>query len=228
MSARRVFDRISIFASLDARQRDALFDMTHTRRLAAREVLCRKGEPGTTLYAVTKGRIKVGATGGDGRELVLNVMSPGDVIGEISLIDAEPRSATCVALEKSEVLTLHRRDLIPFLEKHPKAAIGVGAVLAAHVRRLSERAEDVSFLPLPSRMAKTLAAVAPSYDGGDGTAIDVKLSQQELADMIGATRESVNKWLRSWAEEGVVELGRGRVRIVDPERLAEIGTFTGL
>jgi len=228
MDPRRLFDEISIFAALEARERDELFHLTTTRRLAARDVLCRKGEPGSTLYAVTRGRLKVVSTGGDGREFVFNVMGPGDVIGEISLMDSNPRSATVVALEPCEVLVLHRRDLIPFFERNPKAAIQVGAVLAAHVRRLSERAEDVSFLPLPGRMAKTLAALALSYDGDDGEPPEIRLSQQDLADMIGATRESVNKWLRSWEGEGVVELARARVRVLDAEKLAEIGTYTGL
>lgn len=228
MDARGFFDRISIFEGLAAKERDQLFALTTTRRLAAREHLCRKGEPGTTLYAVTKGRLKVVAGGGDGREFVFNVMSPGDVIGEISLIDAHPRSATVVAIESSEVLTLQRRDLLPYLERHPKVAIGVGTVLAAHVRRLSEHAEDASFLPLPSRMAKTVAALARSYDGGDGAAPVIRLAQQDLADMLGATRESVNKWLRSWEQEGVVELMRGRLRVLDLDRLAEIGTSSGL
>jgi len=225
---RGLFDGISIFATLEPRERDELYRLTTTRRLAARDVLCRKGEPGSTLYAVTKGRLKVVSTGGDGKELVFNVMSPGDVIGEISLMDSNPRSATCVALEPCELLTLHRRDLIPFFERHPKTAIQVGVVLAALVRRLSERGEDASFLPLPNRMAKTVAALARSYDGGDGAPPEIRLSQQDLADMIGATRESVNKWLRSWEEEGLVELARARVRVLDVEKLAEIGTYTGL
>lgn len=228
MDPRRIFDEISIFAPLDAKERQALYELTTTKRLPTRGVLCRKGEPGSTLYAVTKGRLKVVATGRDGREFVFNVMSPGDVIGEISLMDANPRSATAIALEPCEVLTLHRRDLLPFFERHPLVAIQVGAVLAAHVRRLSERAEDASFLPLPSRMAKTLVALARSYDGGDGGPPVIRLSQQDLADMIGATRESVNKWLRTWEQEGMVELMRGRLRVLDADRLAQIGTYSGL
>ena len=228
MDPRSLFDAISIFAALGNRDRDELFRFTTTKRLAARETLCRKGDSGTTLYAVVKGRLKVVAAGGDGKEFVFNVMSRGDVIGEISLMDSNPRSATVVALEACELLTLHRRDLLPFLERHPKATIRLAAVLADHVRRLSEHAEDASFLPLPSRMAKTLAVVAASYALPDGEPPEVRLSQQDLADMIGATRESVNKWLRAWEEDGVVELGRARVRVLDMVVLEAIGTYSGL
>lgn len=228
MDARAVFDGISIVGALGDDERAALYRLTRRKQLATRELLCRKGEQGDTLYAVVSGRLKVLATGASGREYVFNVMQPGDTIGEIALMDTGTRSASVEALEPCELLALHRRDLLPFLEKNPKAAIEMASVLARLVRRLSEQAADTSFLPLSTRMAKKLHALASSDEGPTDAATEVRLSQQELADMLGATRESVNKWLRTWEGEGIIELSRSRVRVLDRDALEAIGRSTSL
>jgi len=227
MDRRELLSSISIFSSLGQREFDSLMDVTTTKRVEAREVLFRKGDPGNQLYGVLSGHLKVMATGKDGKEIVFGVMSPGDVIGEIAVVDQEPRSATVVGLERSDLLTLHRRELIPFLESHPKAAIQLAAILANRLRRLSEHAEDAIFLPLPARMAKTLLALAGSYDAEPGSTagIDIKLAQQDLGDMVGTSRESVNKQLRAWEEEQIVELKRSHIILLDRDALEEISDF---
>lgn len=224
MDRRDLLVRVSIFADLGERELDALLDVTATRRLAAKEVLCRKGEPGNQLYGVLSGRIKVMAGGRDGKEFVFGVMGPGDVIGEIAVVDSGPRSATMIALEQCELLTLHRRELIPFLERHPRVAIQLASVMARHVRRLSTFAEDSHFLPLPSRMAKALLALAGSYrqEGPPSVSVDIPLAQQDLADMVGTTRESVNKQLRTWEDEAILRLKRARIIVEDPDALEAI------
>jgi len=225
---RRLLESVPIFSSLGEPEIDALLAATTTRRLAAKELLFRKGDPGHQLYGVLSGRLKVVSTGRDGRELVFGVMAPGDVIGEIALMDSNPRSATVVALETSELLVLHRRDLLPYLERHPQVAIHLAAVLAARVRRLSDHAEDAIFLPLPARMAKTVLALAQRHGAGGGALAEIRLSQQDLADMVGTTRESVNKQLRTWSAEGLVELRRARLRILDREALEDVADFSGV
>jgi CRP-like cAMP-binding protein len=224
MDRRALLSRVPIFASLGEREMDALLAITATRRLGAKETLFRKGDPASQLYGVLSGRLKVMAAGKDGKELVFDVMAPGDVIGEIALMDPGPRSASVVALERSELLTLHRRELFPFLERHPKLALQLAGVLARRVRRLSTYAEDSVFLPLPARMAKTLLALAASYGEGAaaGAPVDIPLAQQDLADMVGTTRESVNKQLRAWEAEGLVGLKRARVIVLDRGALEAI------
>jgi CRP-like cAMP-binding protein len=227
MDRRALLSRVPIFASLGEREMDALLAITATRRLGAKETLFRKGDPASQLYGVLSGRLKVMAAGKDGKELVFDVMAPGDVIGEIALMDPGPRSASVVALERSELLTLHRRELFPFLERHPKLALQLAGVLARRVRRLSTYAEDSVFLPLPARMAKTLLALAASYGegaaaGAPGAPVDIPLAQQDLADMVGTTRESVNKQLRAWEAEGLVGLKRARVIVLDRGALEAI------
>lgn len=224
---RQILASIPIFAGLSESELDSLLEVTTTKRLAAKDVLFRKGDPGNQLYAVLKGRLKILATGADGKEVVFGIDGPGKVIGEIALMDSNPRSATVVAMEACELLTLHRRDLIPFLEKHPKVTIELAGVLAARLRKLSEHTEDALFLTLPSRLAKTLLQLSATYgqETGDGLLINVRLPQQDLADLVGTTRESVNKQLRSWEEEGLVKLERTRITILERDGLEQSAAF---
>lgn len=216
---RRVLANVSVFAGLDAAALDALMAITSTRRLRSGEVLFRKGAEGTQLYGVLRGRLRISAAGEDGREMVFGFSEPGEVIGEIAILDSNPRSATVTALSECELLTLDRRDLLPFLERHPMVAIHLARVLAGRLRRLSELAEDALLRDLPVRLAKKLVALA---DGGSGDATEVRISQQQLGELVGTSRESVNKQLRSWADDGIVETLRGGVRIVDRASLEAI------
>jgi len=221
LDRRRLLANVSIFSSLDERALDALVRATSTRRLDAGEVLFRKGDQGRQLYGVLSGRLKVSAAGGDGKEIVFNVCDPGEVIGEIALLDSNPRSATIVALEPSELLVLDRRDFLPFLERHPRVAIELAELLAARLRRLSEVAEDSVLLALRARLAKKLVGLAARYGQRtpDGIEIDLPLSQQEIGDMVGTSRESINKQLRAWTVEGLIASARGRITLRDPAAL---------
>jgi CRP/FNR family transcriptional regulator, cyclic AMP receptor protein len=221
---RELLRNVSIFSSLDERELDLLIQATTSRKLKAKEVLFRKGDPGNQLFGILSGSLKVTVVGADGKDVVFSLMRPGEVIGEIALLDGEPRSATVVAVEATNLVTLHRRDFVPFLEKHPQAAIGLATVLAALVRRLSERAEDRQTMPLPARIAKRLLALAQEHGKRPivGGPVEVRLPQQDLADLVGTTRESVNKHLRIWEEAGIVRLGRGRVVLEQPKLLEEI------
>jgi CRP/FNR family cyclic AMP-dependent transcriptional regulator len=230
MDRRRLLGSVSIFSSLDEKQLDLLLGATTTKRLAPKEILFRKGDPGNQLYGILSGSLKVMATGSDGKDVMFTLMGRGEVIGEISLLDSGERSATVVAVEQTELLTLHRRELIPFLESHPHAAIGLAGVLAARVRRLSERTEDRQTMPLAGRMAKRLISLSEQYGKHPivGGPVEVRLPQQDLADLVGTSRESVNKQLRAWEEEGIVQIGRGRVILKRPEALEAVIAMYGL
>ena len=133
---------IGILEGLSRRELDLLHGITGTKRLRAREVLFRKGDPGSALYGVLRGRLRVFSSGADAKEVVFRFLDAGDVVGEVALFDAQVRSATVEAVEPCELLTLQRRDLIPFLEQHPRVAIKLAAVLARSLRELSQRVED--------------------------------------------------------------------------------------
>jgi len=225
---RELLSRISIFAELSPREIDLLLEVTATKRLKEREVLFRKGDPGSQLYGVLKGRLRVSTAGAEGREVIFAYHGPGEVFGEIAVLDSHPRSATIVAAEPSELLTLHRRDLLPFFEEHPKVAISLAGILAARIRTLSEVMEDARFLSLESRLAKKLLHLARSYgrQTASGLRIELKLPQHELGELVGVSRESVNKQLRAWGQEGLVRFDRGYITILDSDGLDAVAHLT--
>lgn len=224
---RRLLSHVSLFSLLDEADLDELLKLTTTRRLGEGEILFRKGDPGRQLYGVLEGRLKIYSSGADGREVVFGLSDPGDVTGEIALLDSEPRSATVVALEPTELLMLDRRDFLPFLQRHPSVAIRLAEILAERLRRLSELAEDSVLLALRARLAKKLVALARSYgrETGEGTRIELKLSQQALGDMVGTSRESINKQLRAWTQQGLVKSQRGFITLCGPSELESLARF---
>jgi CRP/FNR family cyclic AMP-dependent transcriptional regulator len=224
---REILKSISVFRDLTERDFEELVSITTTRRLAAKEVLFHKGDPGVQLYGVMRGRLKVSAAGADGKEVVFGLMGPGEVIGEIALLDSRPRSGTVAAMEEAELLSLHRRDLISFLERRPRVAIQLAEVLAGRLRRLSELMEDTLFRTLPSRLAKRLLSLAEAYGRRtpSGLVIDLKLPQHELGEMVGTSRESINKQLRAWVDEGLVRLEKGQIVLRDEDALQSLARF---
>lgn len=224
---RELLAGISIFSSLSDADLDRLVELTTVKKLRAKQTLLHKGDDAIALYGVMSGRLKASAAGADGKEVVFGLMDPGEVIGEIALLDSEPRSATVVAMEKSELLCLDRRDFLPFLERHPRVAIELAAVLASRLRRLSGVMEDTLFLTLPSRLAKKILALAQAYgrETDDGIVIQLKLPQHELGELVGTSRESINKQLRAWVEEGLVRVDRGYITVCQREGLEELARF---
>jgi CRP-like cAMP-binding protein len=225
---RALLAKVPVFADLAPRELDALAGLTHTRKLAAREVLFHKGDPVSQVYVVVRGRLRVLAQSADGTDVVFGILDPGEVVGEIALLAGGQRTASVLAIEPSELLGLDRRDFLALLRSRPQLSVRLLQVLAERLRRISEFVEDTVFLDLPTRLAKKLLALATSYgkplDAG-GVRIDVKLSQQELGTMVGTTRESINKQLRAWREQGIVTSERGFLVI---RRAAELERLAGL
>lgn len=212
---RELLAKLRLFAGLGPRELDALAAVARTRTLAAREELFHKGDAGREVYAVVQGTLKVLTTSEEGDDVVFNLLSPGDVIGEIAMLCDAERSASVIALSPCELLVLERRDLLAFLRGHPEASLQLMALLAERVRNLSQLVEDTLFLNLPVRLAKKLVAYAASHGERtpEGIRIALKLSQEEWGDLVGATRESVNKQMRAWTDQGLIRLDQGYVVI---------------
>lgn len=223
LDGRTMLSSIGIFEGLSKREVDALHAVTSTKRLRAHEVLFRKGDPGSALYAVLRGRLRVFTTSADAKEVVFRFLEAGDVLGEVALFDAQVRSATVESVEPSELLTLQRRDLLPFLDSHPRVAIKLAAILARSLRELSQRVEEELSLTIPMRLARKLLALTRSHgrpEPGGGTRIDQRLPQHVLGELVGATRESVNKQMRQWVTHGAIRLEGRYVIVVNPAVLA--------
>ena len=221
LDGRAMLGTIGVFEGLSRRELDLLHAITGTKRLRGREVLFRKGDPGSALYGVLRGRLRVFSSGHDAKEVVFRFLEPGDVLGEVALFDAQVRSATVEAVEACELLTLQRRDLLPFLEQHPRVAIKLAAVLARSLRELSQRVEDELSLTIPARLARKLLALLRTHGSevAGGVRIDQRLPQHILGELVGATRESVNKQMRAWTTDGVLRVERGFITVLDEEAL---------
>ncbi len=219
-----IFRKHPLFGQLTPDEIGRLMIYTRIKRYPAKATIFVKGAPGDGMMAVLTGRIKISTTSLDGREVVLNVISPGQVFGEIALLDGKDRTADAVAMTDCEVLVLDRRDFIPFLERHLDVCVRLMGVLCERLRRTSQQVEDLLFLDLPAHLAKILLSLAAT-DGRPitgGTRIDLKLSQRELGNMVGMTRESINKQLRIWQKNGLLALDKGSVVIKNIEKLRQI------
>ena len=226
---REILARVPLFAGLGPREIEALAAVTRAQTVAARDELFHKGDAGTQVYAVVEGTLKVVTTSDEGDDVVLNLLGPGAVIGEVAVLCNAERSASVVALTECQLLAIERRDLLAFLRSHPDASLALMSVLAQRLRSLSELVEDTLFLNLPVRLAKKLVALGQSHGQRtpEGLRIDLKLSQGEWGDLVGATRESINKQLRAWSDAGLVRLEKGYLVIRRPERLASLAEASG-
>jgi CRP-like cAMP-binding protein len=216
--------RVWIFQGLVPEELAQLAALARPRQFKARETIVEKGDAARQLYVLLRGRAKVATRGVDGSDTGLNVMGPGEVFGEIGILDGQPRSATVSTLEECEMAVLEVEAFRDFLAAHPTVGVKLLAVLAGRVRDLTTRLEDRAFLEVPARLAKQLLWLAENHGerSGSGVQIEVRLSQQELGDLIGATRESVNKYLGEWARSGVLRQGRDRMEIFDVDALRRI------
>ncbi|VUX46946.1 Transcriptional regulator, Crp/Fnr family [Candidatus Defluviicoccus seviourii] len=209
---------------LTAAELDQLARMAITRLCRPNEAVFLKGDPGNSMMAVVHGRVRICSYSSEGREVILNVINPGEVFGEIALIDGGSRTADAFAMDATELVVLSRRDFLPFLERNPQVCIKLLEVLCERLRATSAQVEDFFFLDLRSRLAKRLLAAADhaANNGAGGDPGTVRLSQHMLASMIGTSREAVNKQLRAWEEAGLIALKRGAVKIINRQRLEEI------
>lgn len=226
---RQLLRKVPLFAGLAAEQIEALVDATTTRRLAAREELFHKGDPAAQVYVVASGRLKVVSASAGGDEVLLAILDEGEVVGELPMLTGGTRTASVVALEACELLALARRDFLRFLRDRPEAAVELMVTLAERLVRITEFAEDTLLLGLPGRLAKKLVHLAERYGAPDpdGVRIGLQLSQGELAELVGTTRESVNKQIRAWSRAGIVRMERGQVTILDAQRLERFAGFAG-
>jgi CRP/FNR family transcriptional regulator, cyclic AMP receptor protein len=173
---------------------------------------------------VLRGTAKMTSVSRDGKEIVLNIMHPGEIFGEIALLDGDERSADAVAMTDCDILVLHRRDFMPILEKRADICLILLRILCQRLRQTSEQVEDVMFRHLESRLAKRLLHLAESVGlhGLQSTSVELHVSQRELGNMAGGSRESVNKILQNWHRQGLIDLGKASVLIRDIEALRRL------
>jgi len=212
---RDLLHRTPLFAALRAAELDELLAFTTERRFSRDSSVFQGGEAGGSLLVLVQGRLRIGAVSVDGKEVTIGMVEPGGVVGELALLDAKPRSADVTAMEDSTVVVVERRDFLPFLTRNPDLLLRLLALLCERLRRTNMALEEVALLNLPARLARMLVQLGQDYGAAEanGTRIRLKLSQKDLSALVATTRESVNKQLRQWRADGVLDEADGHIVI---------------
>jgi CRP/FNR family transcriptional regulator, cyclic AMP receptor protein len=227
LPAERTRDKLSLlrnhplFRDLPPGVIEHLGSYMKTRKVPRGAAIFAKGDPGTGLMGVLAGSVKISVASAEGKDIVLNIFREGEIFGEIALLDGRPRTADATAMSPCELVVIERRDFVPFLSGHPDVMLKFIEILCSRLRHTSEQVQDVTFLNLPTRLAKTLLELT-SVQEGSAPRRKVAITQREISQIIGKSRESTNKQLRAWAKRGWIRLERGGVNIVAPDKLAAI------
>ena len=211
--------RVPLFKGLPTTALAPLGAHVRRRRYPQGAAIFRQGDPGAALCIVESGRIKIALGSAEGKEFVLELMGPGDVFGELALLDGRARSADAVAAEESTLLLLPRAAFLRVVEAHPRVALDLLMALTRRLRRDAAVIQDAAFLDVPTRIARALLRLAETMDEGDVVVTPAWLTQTELARVVGATRESVNKWLGSYERQGLIRRRDGRIAVLRPDDL---------
>ncbi|HBK78613.1 MAG TPA: Crp/Fnr family transcriptional regulator [Nitrospinae bacterium] len=217
-----ILAQIPLFSHFGDEELTELTSKLHRRRFEKDQILFHKNDPGSTLYIIISGKVKIVLPSAEGDNVIVALLSTGDFFGELSLFDGEPRSATTIAVDSTEILTLAQEDFFRYLSLNPRASKEILGELSRRLRRTDELLSDAAFCNLSTRLSKRILELADRYGQPDEegkTRVNMKLRQQDLADMVGATRESVNKMLKTYKQKSLIRVQRGFITIMDKEGL---------
>ena len=214
-----IIARIPLFERMSPEEREELRGMMSQTTLRRGEVLFNEGDSGDRLYILLTGKVKLGHTSVDGRENLLAVLGPGEIVGELTLFDPGPRSATATAVATTELLALEHNQLMGFIDSHPTLAKDMLRALAVRLRLTNIALADLVFSDV--RVAKALLDLAERFGAPteDGIHVPHDLTQEELAQLVGASRETINKSLAEFSSRGWIRLEGRAVTLIDVERL---------
>ena len=206
-----------LFGKLPLESRQKVVGLCSRRRIASQQVVFFQGDPGQEMFIVVSGQLKVSVTSEEGKELSFFIFHTTDIFGELALLDGERRSATVTAIGPCELLVLHHRDFKQLMKDHQLIGLQMLSILAGRVRKTTSLYESSVFVEIPGRLAQKLIELG-EQDGVEsehGLLIDLKLSQYDLGTLIGASRESVNKLLKTWESQGIIQVSRGKIILID-------------
>lgn len=222
----RLLARHFLFAGLDSDLLRRLAELSETLTLGRGDVLFYQGDEGDALYGIFDGSIRISLTSPDGKEFTINLMENGDVFGEIALLDGLPRTADARAGRDTQLLRIPRKAFLDLMEKETRLMRHVVDMLCERIRVTTGEMTDVAFLDLRARLAKRLLDLAVSHGvaEGEGIRIGLTLTQTDLAQMLGVTREAVNKQIQALVRPGLVSMERGSIVVLQRAQLADIAT----
>ena len=210
-----------LFSALHGQEWERLVDCVTERQFRKGEALLERGQNGSNMMILVSGRARVTATSADGKQLTLMILEAGATLGELALLDGRPRSADVVAMDNCLALLLERRDFLPLLTQNADLALRLMSVLCDRLRTTSLALEEMALTDIPTRLASLLLKLSGRYgvDADRGRLIQLRLSQGDLSSLIAATRESVNKQLRAWREQGILDEHDGHIILIQPRAL---------
>ena len=223
-NARRLLEQCVLFRGLPADKRDVLSARARIVHFTAGQNIFRMGAPGTSMMAVLNGEVRISVPSSGGRELLLTILNAGEFFGEIAVLDGKDRTADAQAVTDCDLAVLDRADVLDFLRHQPEALISLVEVLCGRLRKTDQHIGDVALLQLPARLAKVLLRIAKLNEGAtfQQHISPIDLPQREIANMIGAARETVNKCLRRWQQSGIVRVEGNLITITNLRALEEI------
>lgn len=224
MEAMALLEKIPLFADMPKEQLQSLVGILDRRTYSKGQVILNQGDPGDSLFIVLSGRVRIYTLSPEGHELSFWICDEGDFFGEMALLTGEPRSACAEAMQRTEVLVLHRRAFHRYLTANPLAALHLIEVLGRRLRHTTEKAEEFVTLNVGQRIAHKLLELMERYGvpQPEGVLIDLNLSQEAIATLVGTTRESANRVLSSLRQQGVIQMGRAHIRVLQPQKLEEM------
>ena len=210
-----------IFADLEPEAFDQLCRYAKHTTLKRGAALFAKGDPGLSLYAVISGSVKMSISSADGRSAILNIIGPGEIFGEIALLDGGVRSSDAIANTNCELFVIDRREFIPFVRSQPALAMKFIELLCGRLRWTSDQVEQIILQNLPGRLASALIRLSEKHKL-EPAGRTIAITQQEISEMVGMTRESINKQLRAWAGRDWVRLEHGAIVVLNAEVLRDM------
>lgn len=218
-TAKSILERNYMFRGLSSRILDEVATISVQRRYGKGELIFAQGDPGDALYAVVSGRVRISAMAASGREVFLNIMEPGDTFGEIAVVDGLPRTAAATALDPAVLLAVHRPKFLKLLEREPTLSIHLLKLFCDRIRWTSELFEESACMTAPARLAKRLLILANLHGRRQNDSLELQISQTDLAQFLGISRQIVNQYLQDWRRRGWVDLSRARLTLCDPDAL---------
>ncbi len=215
----------ALFRGMTAPEIDDMIAHSTERRVARGGVIFNKGETGSSMMAVLAGQVRVSTMSADGREVTLNLIGPGQILGELAVLDGKPRSASATAVVDTLLMVVERKHFLPLLRRHEGLAERLLVTLCERLRQTSLTLEDVALTTMPARLARVLVRLAERHGRADATGgirIEAGTSQRDLANLVASSRESVNKQLRAWREEGVLTVEGRAIVLRRPQALRQL------
>jgi CRP/FNR family transcriptional regulator, cyclic AMP receptor protein len=215
---KQALKKVPLFANLSEKEFDLLDSVSSSKSYDKNQMIIHKSDEGDTFFSIITGKVKVVLTDVEGKEYIVGILKSMEFFGELALLDGEPRSATVVALEPTEVVVIRREDFLKQITRNPELCIKIVGVLGARLRKANQQIESLAFLDVCGRLARMLLGLAETQESartGEGIVVDIDYSRTELANLVGTTRETLTRALKTLENMGYILLKKNKLIITD-------------